>query len=310
VRAVEFKTFGGPDVLQLVDVPEPHPSAGQVRVRVRAVGVNPADWKFRRGAFGGDLPQRTGHELAGVVDEVGAGVTDVHAGDDVFGFAVDAAGAADYALLAEYARIPPGFGFIEAASVPVAAETAFRTLDLLGVAADTTVLINGAAGVVGSAAAQVARARGARVIGTASPTNHDFVLSLGAEPVPYGDGLAERVREVAPDGIDLALDAAGGGVLPVLVALTGDADRVVTIADFEGAEATGVRFSAGMAGDRATHALADVVPLIASGKFSIRIAEVLPLERVRRAHELSETGHARGKLILSTESIEQEVTSP
>jgi NADPH:quinone reductase-like Zn-dependent oxidoreductase len=188
----------------------------------------------------------------------------------------------------------------------VAAETAFRTLDLLQAAADSTLLINGAAGVVGSAAVQVARSRGARVIGTASAGNHDYLRSLGAEPVRYGDGLAERVREVAPDGIDVALDAAGGGVLSVLVALTGGADRVVTIADFEGAAATGVRFSAGMATDRATHALADVEPLIAASRFSIRIAEVLPLDEIRRAHELSETGHTRGKLVLTTDAPNME----
>jgi NADPH:quinone reductase-like Zn-dependent oxidoreductase len=306
VRAVEFKTFGGPEVLQLVDVPEPHPSAGQVRVHVRAVGVNPADWKFRRGAFGGDLPQRTGHEVAGVIDEIGPGVVGARAGDRVFGFAVDAAGAADYALMAEYAQIPSQLGFVEAAGVPVAAETAVRTLNLLGVVADSTVLINGAAGVVGSAAVQLARARGARVIGTASLGNHEFVRSLGAEAVTYGDGLAARVLEVAPGGVDLALDAAGGGVLPVLVTLTGGPDRVVTIADFEGAQSSGVRFSAGMAGDRAENALADVEQLIASGKFSIRIAEVLPLEQIRRAHELSETGHTRGKLVLTTDKPNME----
>jgi NADPH:quinone reductase-like Zn-dependent oxidoreductase len=306
MRAVEFTEFGGPEVLQIVDVPEPHADADQIRVRVHAVGVNPADWKFRRGAFGGDLPQRTGHEVAGEVDEVGAGVINVAIGDRVFGFALGAAGAADYALLDDYAVIPPGRSFVEAASVPVAAETAFRTLGLLQVAANNTLLINGAAGVVGSAAVQVARSRGARVVGVASTGNHDYLRSLGAEPVRYGDGLAERVREVAPDGIDVALDAAGGGVLPVFVALTGGADQVVTIADFEGAEATGVRFSAGMAGDRATHALADVEPLIASGKFSIRIAEVLPLEQIRRAHELSETGHTRGKLVLTTDAPNME----
>jgi NADPH:quinone reductase-like Zn-dependent oxidoreductase len=302
VKAVEFTEFGGPEVLQLVEVPDPHPAARQIRVQVRAVGVNPADWKFRRGAFGGDLPRRTGHEVAGIVDEVGDGVTDARVGDQVFGFALDAAGAAEFALLSEYAQIPSQLGFVEAASVPVAAETAFRTLDALEVTAGSTVLINGAAGVVGSAAAQVARARGARVIGTASPGNHDYLRSLGAEPVSYGDGLPERVGEVAPEGVDRALDAAGGGVLSVLVQLAGSAEHVVTIVDFEGAQSVGVRFSAGMEGERASHALADVARLIASGQFSIRIAEVLPLDQIRRSHELSETGHARGKLILTTET--------
>ena len=221
MKAVQFSEYGGPEVLEIVDVPDPHPGPGQIRVAVRAVGINPIDYKMRAGLMPGDLPQMTGREVAGVVDEVGEGVTDAAPGDKVFGFAAGA--AAELALAKDYAPIPPSLQFTGAAALPVAVETATRTLDLLAVGDATTVLINGAAGGVGSAAVQIARNRGARVIGTASPNNHDYLRSLGAEPTTYGDGLVERVRAIAPDGVDAALDAAGGGSLPALVELAGGA---------------------------------------------------------------------------------------
>ena len=171
----------------------------------------------------GELPQTTGREVAGVVDEIGEGVTDAESGDRVFGFAAGGGGAAELALLENYAPIPPSLDFAGAAALPVAVETATRALDLLGVGDGTTVLINGAAGGVGSAAVQIARNRGARVIGTASAANHEYLRSLGAEPTTYGDGLVARVRALAPDGVDAALDAHGGGALPALVELAGDA---------------------------------------------------------------------------------------
>ena len=164
--------------------------------------------------------------------------------------------------------------------------------------AGTTVLINGAAGAVGSSAVQFARERGARVIGTASPNNHDYLRSLGAEPTTYGEGLEQRVRELAPDGVDAALDAAGGGALPALVALTGDPQHVVTVADYAGAQETGAVMSGGPGTQRAVHALRDVAPLIEAGKFSLPVAQTFPLERIADAHRLSETGHVRGKLVL------------
>src|ERR1700759_1982402 len=232
MKGGQFSEFGGPDVLEIVELPDPHPAAGQVRVRVRAAGINPIDWKVRSGAMGGDLPQTTGREVAGVVDEVGEGVTDVEVGDEVFGFADGGGGAAELALSSESARIPPSLDFAQAAALPVAVETAVRTLDALGVGSGTTVLINGAAGGVGSAAGQIARPRGARVIGTASEQNHESLRSLGAEPTTYGDGLEQRVRELAPDGVDAALDAAGGGALPALVELSGSPAKGGTVRDF------------------------------------------------------------------------------
>ena len=298
MKAVQFSRFGGPEVLEIVTVPDPHPGEGEVRVAVRAVGINPVDWKLRKGQMGGELPMRTGREVAGVVDEIGPGVTDVGPGDEVFGFAAEGAGAAEFALLRDYARIPPSLDAIAAAGLPVAVETAVRTLDAVGVGEGTTVLINGAAGAVGSAAVQIAVARGARVIGTASATNHEYLRSLGAESTTYGDGLVERVREIVPGGIEAALDAAGHGALPALVELAGSPQRVVTIADYLGAQQTGATFSGGMGEGRALHALSEIGELIEAGAFTLPVAQTFALHQIAEAHEASETGHARGKLVL------------
>ncbi|HWD75975.1 MAG TPA: NADP-dependent oxidoreductase [Solirubrobacteraceae bacterium] len=299
MKAIQFSRFGDPEVLELVELDDPHPGEGQIRIAVRAAGVNPIDWKVRSGAMGGDLPRQTGVEAAGVVDELGDGITDVEVGDRVFGSV--AGGASELAVSGFYAPIPASLGFVEAAALPVAAETAVRTLDLLGVGEGQTLLINGASGSVGVAATQFARERGARVIGTASPANHDSLRSFGAEPTTYGEGLVERVRALAPDGVDRALDAAGGGALPALVELTGSPDRVVTIADYKGAEETGVPFSGGMGSERAWTALRDAVALIEAGRFAVPVAQTFPLAQIAEAHRISETGHPRGKLVLTVE---------
>jgi len=297
MKAVRFSRFGGPEVLEIVDLPDPHPGPGQVRIAVRAAGVNPSDWKKRQGLMDPELPQTMGYEAAGVVDELGEGVADVAAGDRVFGFSADGAAQAELAVLAWYAPIPPSLDFAAAAALPSAVETATRALDQLGVGSRGTLLINGASGSVGSAAVQLAAARGARVIGTASPASHDYLRSLGAEPVAYGEGLAGRVRALAPGGIDLALDVAGSGVLPELIELAGGAGHVITVADFAGAREHGVRFSTGDAG-RAVHALGEIGQLIESGRFSLPVARTFPLGQVAEAHRVSEHGRVRGKLVL------------
>ena len=297
MRAVQFSEFGGPEVLEVVEVDDPRPDAGQIRVRVHAAGINPIDWKMRRGGpMAGELPQRTGREAAGVVDELGEGVDDVAVGDRVFGFA--AGGAAELVLMSDYAPIPPSLDFAHAAALPVAIETAVRGLDLLGVGDGTTVLIDGAAGGVGSAAVQFAVARGARVIATASERNHDYLRSLGAEPTTYGPGLVERVHELAPDGVDAAFDVAGGGSLPDLVALAGGPEHVITIADYPGSQATGVPMTGGPGTQRAVHALRDVGELIESGRFSLSVQQTFGLDEIAEAHRVSEAGHVRGKLVV------------
>ena len=301
VKAARFSRFGGPEVLEIVDLPDPHPGPGQVRIAVRAAGVNPSDWKKRKGLMDGELPQTMGHEAAGVVDELGEGVADVAIGDRVFGLSAEGAAQAELAVLSFYAPIPPSLSFAGAAALPAAIETATRALDQLGIGAGagrgSTLLINGASGSVGSAAVQLAVVRGARVIGTASPANHDYLRSLGAEPVAYGEGLAGRVRALAPDGVDAALDVAGSGVLPELIELADGSEYVVTIADFAGAQELGVRFSSGDAG-RAIHALAEIGELIESGRFALPVAQTFPLAEIAAAHRVSEDGHVRGKLVL------------
>jgi NADPH:quinone reductase-like Zn-dependent oxidoreductase len=297
MKAVRYRRFGGPEVLEMVDLPDPHPGPGQVRIAVRAAGVNPSDWKKRKGLLDGQLPQTLGHEAAGVVDELGDGVADVAVGDRVFGFCAEGAAQAELAVLSDYAPIPPSLDFAGAAALPAAIETATRALDQLGVGSGSTLLVNGASGSVGGAAVQLAVVRGARVIGTASPANHEYLRSLGAAPVAYGEGLAERVRALAPDGVDLALDVAGSGVLPELIALAGGPAHVVTVADFAGAREHGVRFSSGDAG-RAVYALAAIGQLIESGRFSLPVAQTFPLAEIAQAHRVSENGHVRGKLVL------------
>lgn len=297
MKAARFDRFGGPEVLEIVDLPDPHPGPGEIRIAVRAAGVNPSDWKKRRGLMDPELPQTLGHEAAGIVDELGEGVEDVAVGNRVFGLSAEGAAQAELAVLSFYAPIPPSLDFPEAAALPAAIETATRALDQLGVASGGTLLINGASGSVGSAAVQLAVARGARVIGTGGPANHEYLRSLGAEPVAYGEGLAERVRALAPGGVDLALDVAGSGVLPELIALAGGAEHVVTVADFAGAREHGVRFSRGDAG-RAVHVLGEIGALIEAGRFSLPVARTFPLAGIAEAHRAGEEGRMRGKLVL------------
>jgi NADPH:quinone reductase-like Zn-dependent oxidoreductase len=298
MRAIQYASFGDPEVLASVDVPEPHATSDQIRVSVKAVGVNPVDWKVRQGMMGGELPHRTGLEVAGVVDELGEGATGVSIGDRVFGSVVGGNGAADFALLEHYARIPPSLDFAGAAALPVAIETATRTLDLVDVSDGQTVLVNGAAGAVGISTVQLARERGANVIGTASPANHDYLRSFGAEPTTYGDGLVERIREISPDGVDRAIDDAGGGALPALVELAGGPEHVVTIADYQGAQETGVAMTGGAESKRAWHILDEIGDLIEARRFSLPVAQTFAMEQIAEAHRLSETGHVRGKIVL------------
>jgi NADPH:quinone reductase-like Zn-dependent oxidoreductase len=297
MKAVEFSRFGGPEVLEIVDLPEPHPGPGEVRIAVRAAGVNASDWKKRQGLMDQELPQTLGHEAAGIIDELGDGVTGVAVGERVFGFSAVSEAQAELTVLSCYAPIPPSLGFAEAAALPAAIETAARALDQLGVESGDTVLINGASGSVGSAAVQLAVVRGARVIGTGSSATHDFLRSLGAEPVAYGPGMAERVRALAPDGVGLALDVAGSGVLPELIALAGRPEQVITLADFAGAQRHGVRFSRGDAG-RALYVIAQIGELIESGRFSLPVGRTFPLTEVAQAHRVGEAGGVRGKLVL------------
>lgn len=296
MQAVVFDEYGPPEVLHVAEVPEPHAGPGQVRVRVQAAGVNVYDTKVRRGlmAKGRPLsaPGRTGLEAAGVVDEVGEGVAGVAAGDAVFGFTVGGA-AAEYAVLDVWAPQPRTLSAAQAAGLPVAAEVSIRVLRELGVGPGQTLLVHGGAGGVGQTAIQIARHLGARVIATASERNHELLDLLGATPTTYGDGLTDRVRELAPAGVDAVFDAAGTQ-LDDLLAIAGGPRRIVTIANFD-AGSRGVRVSTG---PRAAGALAEAALLAERGALSVRVVRTFGLTEAAGAHALSESRSAAGKIVL------------
>jgi NADPH:quinone reductase-like Zn-dependent oxidoreductase len=298
VRAAVYTRSGTPaEVLSVAEVEEPHAGPGQVRVAVRTAGVNPIDWKVVRGMTGRTPtgPTVPGIDAAGVVDEVGEGVTDVRVGDAVFGQATGGS-AAEYAVLTAWAPKPENTPFDVVGGLPVAGETAVRVLDLLQLQAGQTVVVDGASGGVGSTTVQVAVARGLTVIGTAGEANQDFVRSLGALPTPHGPGLADRVRALAPEGVHGAVDTAGKGSVRDLIALTGDPTKVVTIADFGAAE-LGVQVTGG--GGGLAQRLAQVADLLSAGRLHVHVAGSYPLERISEAYAESAGGHVRGKLVLT-----------
>ncbi|MYW45884.1 NADP-dependent oxidoreductase [Streptomyces sp. SID161] len=295
MKKVTFAEFGGPDVLHLTDAEEPHAGPGRIRIAVRAAGVNPVDWRIREGQVLGahpvELPAGVGLDAAGVVDEVGAGVEGVEAGDHVFG--EGSSTYAEFAVLSAWARIPEGLTFEEAAGYPSVVETALRVLREVGVRAGQTLLVSGASGGVGSAVLQIARERGITVIGTAGAANQDYLRGLGALATTYGEGWADRVRRLGP--VDAALDLAGSGVLRELVALTGDPRKVISIADL-GAPEFGVRFS-GVPGSM-PDALAEAAALVARGRLRIPVEKAYPLAEAAAAHIDSRAGHTRGRRVM------------
>lgn len=316
MRAVVFTEFGPPSVVHVAEVVAPHAGPGEVRITVRASGLSTGEVLIRSGRLADKVPAtfpyRTGFEAAGVVDEIGDSVTGIAVGDQVFGMASPATRGtnADYAVLSAWAGKPATWSWEETGGAAGSVETATRVLDRLKVEAGHTVLVNGAAGAVGSVAVQMAAARGAVVIGTASERNFDFLRSLGTVPTTYGPGLPDRIRRLAPNGIDAVVDCAGGSLLD-LIAIAGGAARVVTIADFAAA-AHGVHLSHGAPADRtgkavgsgadvlAVHGLDIAVRLAAAGRLRIPVAATFPLTEAAAAHELSEARHAPGRIVLVT----------
>lgn len=301
MKAILFDRFGGTDVLHEADIEVPQPGPGQIRVRVRAAGLNALDGKIRSGAmetaFPTPLPAVPGAELAGVVDALGEGVRDVRVGDEVLGWS-DTGAYAQYALATTVAPKPAGLDWQHAVALPVAGETAERVLNLLGVAAGETVLMHGAAGAVGTLAVQLATARGARVIATAGPANQDYLTSLGATATLYGEGLVERVRALAPDGVDAVFDLAGKGALEDSITLRGGTGRIVTISDFR-AHQLGVTFSSG-GQERSATRLAELARDTATGKL-VTTVNAYPLDQAAKAQQVSDAGHVRGKLVLTVD---------
>ncbi|MFI6962022.1 NADP-dependent oxidoreductase [Streptomyces sp. NPDC050255] len=295
MKKVSFAEFGGPDVLHLIDAEEPHAGPGRIRIAVRAAGVNPVDWRVREGQVLGahptELPAGVGLDAAGIVDEIGEGVDGVEVGDRVFG--EGSSTYAEFAVLSAWARMPEGLTFEEAAGYPSVVETALRVIREVGVLPGQTLLVSGASGGVGSAVLQIARDRGITVIGTGGASNQDYLRGLGALATTYGEGWTERVRQLGR--VDAALDLAGSGVLRELVELTGDPQRVVSIADL-GAPALGVRFS-GVAGS-VPDALAEAARLIARGKLHIPVEKSYTLAEAAQAHIDSRAGHTRGRRVM------------
>lgn len=301
MRAITYTEYGGPEVLHVTDVKKPAPAPEQVRVRVMATSVNPIDVKIRRGDmaahFPAPFPVIPGLDAAGVVDELGEGVTELTAGDQVLGVA-PAGSYAEYALLGAWARKPAEVSWELAACLPTVGEAAYRALKHLNLSAGQTLLIHGAAGSVGAIATQLAVSRGITVIGSVSENDEDRVRSLGATPVRYGDGLVQRVRAAAPQGIDAALDTAGHGVLPDSIKLTGSPEKVITIADMS-AQQYGVRFTGSDPNDRAWEALPQLAELAARSRLEIPVWKTYPLKEASTAHADIEAGHNHGKIVLT-----------
>lgn len=301
MKSIQYNEFGGPEVLQVAEVDEPHAGAGQVRIAVRSVGVNPADWKRFTGFFGDfmpiQFPARVGFEAAGIVDEIGEGVDGVAIGDAVFGLGNPT--LAEYAVLTSWAPKPDDMPFEVAGGLAVVAETGLRSIEQVGVQPGQTLLVSGAAGGVGSAIVQFARQRGITVIGTASAGKQDYLRELGAIPTTYGPGLAERVRELAPQGVDAALDLAGSGIIPELIGIVGEASRVLSISDFSAPE-HGAQFSTQPL-EHPERALAEAAGLYAEGAFALRIEKNFPLAQASDAFALSIDGHVTGKVVISVD---------
>ena len=296
MKAIEFPDYGGPDVLHLVEREAPHAARGEVRIKVRAAGVNPSDWKRREGQYRAfeevRFPAGLGVEGAGVVDEVGAGVTDVAMGDAVFGFGEST--MAEQAILTHWAKKPDNVSFEVAAGLPVISDTATRALDQVGVEQGQVLLVSGAAGGVGTAIVQLARLRGITVIGAASVAKHDYLGELGAIPTTYGDGLEERVRKLAPSGVDAAIDVAGSGIIPELIRIVGAPTHVLSVADCA-AEQYGAKFSHGPPVDPA-RLFAKMANLCSDGYFALRIDRTFALDQAKEAQVASQSGRVTGKL--------------
>ncbi|WP_406114686.1 NADP-dependent oxidoreductase [Streptomyces sp. NBC_01014] len=306
-RAVIYQTFGDPEVLELRDVPEPHAGPGEVRVRVSVAGLNPMDWIVSSSPeaaamFGVTAPAGFGYEFAGVVDEAGPGADGFAVGDRVYGGAM-AKAAADFLVVGAPAqapdalyRTPDGISDEVAATLPVTGLTAAAALQAIGLRAGDTVLIGGAAGGVGVFAVQLAKLAGARVIGTASEGTFDFLRQLGAEPVTYGPGLADRVRALAPDGVTAATDLFGTETVGAALALDVPPERISTIAAGPNPPG-GVRATGGS--DAGPADLDRITGAILAGRITVPIAATFPVEQIRDAVALQAARHTHGRILLT-----------
>jgi NADPH:quinone reductase-like Zn-dependent oxidoreductase len=304
MKAVVLTRYGGAGQLEVAEVPQPSCGPGEVLVQLRATSVNPVDWKLGAGnldsAIPGEFPLIPGWDAAGVITEVGSEVEEFEVGDEVFGYVRRP--VAKWGTYAEYtvaeprmiARKPASLDWASAGGLSLTGLSALQSLDAVGVKQGDTVLVHAAAGGVGTLAVQIARARGARVIGTASARNHDYLIAFGAEPVEYGPGLVDRIRRLAPEGPDAAVDAIGGDAVEVSIEAGADPSRVVSIVDPSVRDKGGKYVSISVRPED----LETLAALAADRTIMVPISETYPLEQTADAWRASQTGRTRGKIIL------------
>jgi len=308
MKAISYSRYGGPEVFEYGEVRDPKVGPDAVLVKVRAAAVNPVDWKAREGYLDGILdpvfPVVPGWDVSGVVVQPGVSVTEFAVGDEVVGYVredfLSRGTFAEYvaAPVRTLARKPRNLSFEEAAGLPLAGLTAYQGLvHALCVRRGETVLVHAAAGGVGSLAVQIGRHLGCRVLGTASERNHDFVRSLGGEPVTYGEGLVDRIRGLAPEGVDAAFDTVGGDALKASVNVLTPEGRLASIADGDvlgyGGRYFWVRPDA--------QDLTRLAELAEQGVVSVHVSETFPLERAAEAYRLNQEGRTRGKIVVTVE---------
>ena len=303
-KAVRYDEFGGIEVLRVEEVERPVPGDGQVLVRVKAAGINPSEAAIRTGAvreiFPSTFPSGQGSDLAGLIEEIGAGVSGYAAGDEVIGFTNNRASQAELVLVeaGDLTRKPKNLSWDVAGSLYVVGVTATGVVNAVEPKEGETVVIAGAAGGVGSLAVQLARRAGATVIGLASESNHAWLKSHGVIPVAYGDGAEDRIRSAAPDGVDAFIDTYGNGYVELALALGVATERIDTIADFPAAAKYGVKTDGGAAAGSGAKVLAELASLIGDGHLDLPIANVYPLAQVREAYTELELRHTHGKIVL------------
>jgi NADPH:quinone reductase-like Zn-dependent oxidoreductase len=302
-KAVRFERYGDVDVLEVVDVPSPVPGPGQVVVRVRAAGINPGEAAIRRGLlherWPATFPSGQGSDLAGVVDEVAEGVTDVAVGDEVIGFTHDRASQAELVAVDADHLVPrpPGVPWEVAGALFVVGATAYAATEAVAPGPDDTLVVSGAAGGVGTIAVQLARLAGATVLGLASPAHHDWLRDHGTLPVDYSDGVEQRIRDASGGRVDAFIDTFGGGYVDLAISLGVVPERIDTIVDWAAAGRYGVKTDGNMVGAR-PEVLAELAGLIEAGRLEVPIAGTYPLAEVREAYRELERRHTLGKIVL------------
>lgn len=302
-RAVRFREYGSVDVLEVVEVDMPRPGPGEVVVAVRAAGINPGEAAIREGAlhevWPATFPSGQGSDLAGTVSALGEGVKAFSVGDDVLGFTDNRASQAEFVLVEEADIVPkpPSVPWDQAGALKVAGTTAYACVQAVDVGTGDTVVVSGAAGGVGSLTVQLARQRGATVIGLAGPHNHQWLRDRGVVPVDYhGPGLADRIRSAA-GSVEAFVDTFGGGYIDLGLELGVAPDRINTIIDFAAAKSRGARAVGGATASTA-EVLSELAGAMATGRLEVPIARVYPLDQVREAYRELARRHTRGKIVL------------